>query len=111
MYKNNADSKYYMMVEDLSRHFELLTAISLGETWTKVNENWAIASRFTQDNQHWTDQVSHGEIIRSEGCDEMMQIDNINHCQIFIHGVTSANSSDVDYGLIPYELGMIRNYQ
>jgi len=111
VYKNKADGKYYMMVEDISRHFELWTATALGGTWTKINENWAIASRLTQNNEHWTDQVSHGEIIRSEGTGEMMEVDNIDHCQILIQGVTSAKSSGVSYGLIPYELGLIRNYQ
>jgi predicted GH43/DUF377 family glycosyl hydrolase len=111
VYKNNADGKYYMMVEDVSRHFELWTATSLGGTWTQVNENWAIASRLTQYNEHWTDQVSHGEIIRTNGCGEMMEVDNIDHCQVLIQGVTSAKSSGVDYGQIPYELGLIRNYQ
>jgi hypothetical protein len=110
VYKNNADGKYYMMVEDMSRHFELWSATSLNGTFTKVNENWADASRLTQNNEHWTDQVSHGEILRTDGSGELMQVDNIDHCQILIQGVTSAKAA-VDYGLIPYELGLIRNYK
>ena len=111
VYKNKADGKYYMMVEDVSRHFELWTCgTNLGGTFTQVNENWAIASRLTQNNEHWTDQVSHGEILRST-TNELMEIDNIDHCQILIQGVTTAKSSGVAYGLIPYELGLIRNYQ
>jgi len=95
----------------MSRHFELWSATSLGGTFTKVNENWADASRLTQNNEHWTDQVSHGEILRTDGSGELMQVDNIDHCQILIQGVTSAKSSGVSYGLIPYELGLIRNYK
>lgn len=109
VYKNNADGKYYMMVEDVTRHFELWSATSLGGTFTKVNENWADASRLTQYNETWTSQVSHGEILRVDGCGETMQVANIDQCQILIQGMPSGSYGD--YGLWPYSLGLIRNYK
>jgi hypothetical protein len=107
VYKNKADGKDYMMVEDMARYQELWTASSLGGTWTKVSEKWAAKSNLTETAGHWTDQVSHGEILRS-GTNELMEIDNIDRCQILIQGVV--NGSYGDYGNIPYDLGLIRNY-
>ncbi|HEY4788611.1 MAG TPA: non-reducing end alpha-L-arabinofuranosidase family hydrolase, partial [Bacteroidales bacterium] len=107
VYRNKADGKYYMMVEDLGRYFELWTATSLGGTWTQVAEKWAAKSNLTETAEHWTDQVSHGEILRS-GTDEFLEITNINHCDILIQGVV--NGSYEDYGSIPYNLGLIHNY-
>ena len=105
VYKNKADGKYYMMVEDINRHFELWTASSLGGTWTKIAEEWAAKSNLIETAEHWTDQVSHGEILRS-GTNERMEIDNIDRCEILIQGVV--NGSYGDYGNIPYDLGIIR---
>jgi hypothetical protein len=105
VYKNIADGKYYMMVEDVSRHFELWTASDLNGTWTKLQENWAHGNQLVFNADHWTDQVSHGEIIRA-GVDERMEISSINRCEILIQGVV--NGSYGDYANIPYDLGIIR---
>lgn len=108
VYRNKADGKYYMIVEDINRYQELWTATSLGGTWTKVSEQWAVRSRLNFLSEVWTDQVSHVEAIRS-GIDDKMEIDNIDRCQLLIQGVL--NGSYGDYGNIPYDLGIIRNYQ
>lgn len=108
VYRNKADGKYYMIVEDINRYQELWTATSLGGTWTKVSETWAIRSRLSFLSEVWTDQVSHVEAIRS-GNDDKMEIDNIDRCQLLIQGVLNGNYGD--YGNIPYDLGIIRNYQ
>jgi hypothetical protein len=105
VYKNIADGKYYMMVEDITRHFELWTASSLGGTWTKIAEEWAAKSNLIETAEHWTDQVSHGEIIRA-GTNERLEIDNIDRCEILIQGVVNGDYGD--YGNIPYDLGIIR---
>jgi hypothetical protein len=95
------------MVKDVGRHFELWTATALGGAWTRVSENWAIKSRLTETGEHWTDQVSHGEILRS-GIDEKMEIDNIDHCLILVPGAVNGNCAE--YSKIPYDLGLIHNY-
>jgi hypothetical protein len=105
VYKNNADGKYYMMVEDIGRYFELWSASSLSGPWTQVSERWAAVEDLIYNSDHWTDQVSHGEIIRS-GTDERLEIDSINHCEILIQGVVNGNYGE--YGKIPYDLGIIR---
>jgi hypothetical protein len=105
VYKNLADGKYYLMVEDVSRHFELWTASDLNGTWTKLQENRAHGNQLVFNADHWTDQVSHGEIIRA-GVDERMEITSVNRCEILIQGVVNGNYGD--YGNIPYDLGIIR---
>ncbi len=107
VYKNKADGKYYMMVEDIRRYFEIWQASSLDGTWTKLNEKWADYANLIETNEHWTDQVSHGEILRS-GIDEMCEIEDINHCQVIFQGVVNGNYAD--YGIIPYDLGIMKNY-
>jgi hypothetical protein len=110
VYKNKADGRYYMMVEDINRYFELWTASNPGGTWTKLQEQWAHKSKLIYNADHWTDQVSHGEILRS-GTNERLEISNINHCEILIQGVTSANyCPGGDYSASLYDLGLIRNY-
>ena len=108
VYKNKADGRYYMIVEDINRYFELWTATDLNGTWTKVAEQWAAKSNLVETAEHWTDQVSHGEIIRS-GYNEKMEVDNLDHCLILIQGVVNGNYGD--YYKIPYDLGLIHNYK
>lgn len=107
VYKSKADGQYYMVVEDISRYQELWTASALGGIWTKVSERWAAKSNLSEPAGHWTDQVSHVEILRS-GYDEKMEIADINRCDMLIQGVVNGNYPD--YGSIPYDLGLIRNY-
>lgn len=108
VYKNKADGKYYMIVEDMARHQELWVATNLGGTWTQVAEKWASVDNLFFGADHWTDQVSHVEALRA-GTDEKMGIDNINHCDILIQGVTKEGYSG-DYANIAYDLGFIHNY-
>jgi hypothetical protein len=108
VYRNKADGKYYMIVEDINRYQELWTATTIGGTWTKVAEQWAAIGNLRFLAENWTGQVSHVEAIRS-GVDDKMEIDNIDRCQLLIQGVPNGNYGD--YGNIPYDLGVIRNYQ
>jgi predicted GH43/DUF377 family glycosyl hydrolase len=106
VYKNNADGQYYMVVEDINRHFELWRASSPGGNFTKVSEEWAHRNDLIYESDHWTDQVSHGEIIRA-GTNEYMEVSNLNSCQFLIQGVPSGSYGE--YWQIPYDLGVIRN--
>jgi hypothetical protein len=72
-----------------------------------VAEKWASRDRLNFLAEVWTDQVSHVEAIRS-GNNDRMEIDNIDRCQLLIQGVPNGNYGD--YGNIPYDLGIIRNY-
>jgi hypothetical protein len=95
-------------VEDLARHQELWVATSLGGNWTQLAEKWASIDRVIFGADHWTDQVSHLEALRT-GTDEKLEIENINHCDLLIQGVTKEGYSG-DYANIAYDLGLIRNY-
>jgi hypothetical protein len=107
VYKNVSDKHFYMIVEDITRHQELWEATDLGGIWTKLEENWAHKNNLVDLADHWTDQVSHVELIR-EGYDEFMRVSDLNHCEMLIQGVVDGNYGD--YGNIPYDLGIIRNY-
>ncbi|WP_176956027.1 non-reducing end alpha-L-arabinofuranosidase family hydrolase [Catalinimonas alkaloidigena] len=107
VYKNKADGHFYMIVEDIARHQELWEASDLGGTWTKLAENWAHKEDLVDLADHWTDQVSHVEVIRA-GVDERLEVEDLNRCQLLIQGVVNGNYGS--YGNIPYDLGVIRNY-
>jgi len=108
VYKNKSDGKYYMIVEDIARHQELWAATNLAGTWNQVAEKWASIDNLSFIGEHWTDQVSHVEALRA-GIDEKMEIENINHLDLLIQGVTKEGYSG-DYANIAYDLGLIHNY-
>ncbi len=107
VYKNKSDGHYYMIVEDITRHQELWEALDLGGEWIKLEENWAHKDDLIDLADHWTDQVSHVEVIRS-GYDEFLEVEDLNKCQLLIQGVVNGDYGD--YGNIPYDLGIIKNY-
>ncbi|MFD2163070.1 non-reducing end alpha-L-arabinofuranosidase family hydrolase [Paradesertivirga mongoliensis] len=107
VYKNKADGKFYMVVEDIARHQELWVATTLGGTWTKLSEKWASIENLSFLSERWTDQVSHVELLRS-GINERLEVNDINRCEMLIQGVVNGNYGD--YGNIPYDLGLMRNY-
>lgn len=107
VYKNKADGKFYLVVEDIARHQELWVANALGGTWTKLSEKWASRDNLSFIADRWTDQVSHVELIRS-GSNERLEVNDINRCEMLIQGVMNGDYGD--YGNIPYDLGLIRNH-
>jgi hypothetical protein len=106
VYKNNADGQYYMVVEDINRHFELWRASSPGGSFTKLSEEWAHRDDLIYEADHWTDQVSHGEILRA-GTNEYMEVNNLDDCTIIFQGVPDGNYGE--YWQIPYDIGTMRN--
>ena len=107
VYRNKGDGKYYMIVEDISRHQELWMADDLGGVWTKLEEQWAHSGNLNQPENRWTDQVSHAELIRS-GNNEMLEVESLNQCRMIFQGVLDGNYGD--YSRIPYDLGVAQNY-
>lgn len=106
VYKNLADGWYYMMVEAMARHQELWRASSLGGTWTKISEEWAHRDDLIYEADHWTDQVSHAEIIRA-GTNEFLEVNDLDNVVLLFQGVVDGNYGD--YYLIPYDLGIAYN--
>ena len=56
---------------------------------------------------HWTDNVSHGELLRA-GINQKLEINDINRADFLIQGAVNGNYSD--YAHIPWDLGFIHNY-
>ena len=54
---------------------------------------------------HWTDSISHGELIRS-GYDENLEVDPAN-LRFLFQGVSDKAQSGKKYGEIPYRLGIL----
>ncbi len=106
VYKNLADGEFYLITEDIARHQELWTASSLGGTWTKIEEQWAHRDDLIDEADHWTDQVSHVEVVRA-GVNEFLEVNNLNDCEMLIQGVVDGDYGS--YGNIPYDLGILRN--
>jgi hypothetical protein len=106
VYRNIADGWYYMIVEDIGRYMELWRASSLGGTWTQVSEEWAHRNDLIYQADHWTDQVSHCEIIRA-GTNELLEVNDLNNCTMLLQGVVDGNYGE--YWQIPYDLGTATN--
>lgn len=110
VYKAQADGKFYLVVEDSkdNRYYELWTATSAGGPWTKVAEKWAWRGNLSYNGTSWTNNVSHGDILRS-GVNERAEISDINRVDFLIQGTTRL--SCCDYQQIPWDLGVIHNYK
>lgn len=66
VYRSLADGQYYLVVEDLqdNRYYELWTSSSAGGSWTRVAEKWAWHGNLVFNGSAWTNNVSHGDILR-----------------------------------------------
>jgi hypothetical protein len=110
VYRSVADGRYYLTVEDLldNRYYELWTSSSAGGPWTKVSEKWAWRGNLVFNGSSWTNNVSHGELIRA-GVNQRLEIADINRVDFLVQGTTQL--SCCPYQQIPWDLGMIRNYR
>jgi len=97
------------VVEDLldNRYYELWTSASAGGPWTRVSEKWAWRGNLTFNGSAWTNNVSHGDILRA-GVNQRLEISDINRVDFLIQGTTQL--SCCPYQQIPRDLGIIRNY-
>jgi hypothetical protein len=109
VYRCLADGMYYLLVEDMkeNRYYELWGATTLDGPWTQVAEKWASYHDLYYVEDHWTDNVSHGELIRA-GVNQKLEIDDIDRVDFLIQGVS--NGSWEKYWMIPWDLGLIHNY-
>jgi len=107
VYKIKGQKKYLMIVECMSpRYFRAFTATDLGGTWTSLVGADTQASPFAGKNNvtgGWSDDISHGDIVRSS-YDEYREIDPCN-LQLLYQGYKPPFSGD--YGMIPYQLGLL----
>jgi hypothetical protein len=112
LYSIRGSDEYLMIVEAMGsggRYFRAFTADSLGGSFTAMpqasSENTPFAGRrnVTFDGNAWTNDISHGDIVR-EDPSEKKPIDPCN-LQFLYQGRNP--SINVDYGLLPYRPGLL----
>ena len=109
VYKVEGRNQYLLMVEAYGpRYFRSWTSNSLNGPWTPLADSqskpFAGAANVSFEGEKWTDDISHGEMIRA-GYDETLTISPCN-MQYLYQGV--APDTGAEYSKLPYRLGLIK---
>jgi endo-1,4-beta-xylanase len=100
--------EYVMLYEqqgsDGLRHFGLARSTRLDGGWQVSEERFAGSERLMASADRWTDEVSHGELLRS-GFDERLEIPR-SRWEFLIQGMPRASHTG-RYPLLPWKLGLI----
>jgi len=95
--------------ENGRRYYKAYLADRLDGGWKPLaatRENpFASAANVRETASHWTDSISHGELLRS-GHDEHLEIDPTD-LRFLFQGVSDPRRSGKKYGEIPWELGLL----
>ena len=101
----------YHMIYELNREglrsFGLAVAKHLLGPWNKVTDEYATGDQLRSDNNRakWTEEVSHGEVIRS-GYDQRLEYDP-EKTEILIQGLPGSQHQG-PYSSLPWRLGVIK---
>jgi endo-1,4-beta-xylanase len=114
VYLMKGTGKYLALVEGFDaassyhRYFRSWTADSLDGTWTPLEDTFAApfasTSNVTFTGTPWTNDISHGEMIR-DGYDETLTIDTC-HLQYLYQGY-DPSAPTTPYNSIPWKLGLL----
>jgi hypothetical protein len=113
-YKIDGSDSYLTLVEaehgNGFRYFKAYTATDLAGEWRPLaaEKDHAFASLKNVDQTagHWTDAISHGELLRS-GYNEKLIV-NPNNLTFLIQGATNEEKEGKPYGMIPWKLGLLK---
>jgi hypothetical protein len=112
VYKVKGSNTYLMLVEGFSssghRVYRAWTSSSLSGSWTPyaVGDNpFAGTVNTTFPAGQWTNDVSHGELIRT-GYDQSLEIDPC-HLQFFYQGLNPSSDDGRAYSQLPWQLGLL----
>ena len=114
VYKIAGTNKYLALIEAFDksstwrRYFRSWTADSLEGPWTVLHDDatspFAGKENVAFQGAAWTDNISHGEMIRA-GHDETMAIDGSKLRYLYQGFAPTASTSD--YNAIPWQLGLL----
>lgn len=112
-YKVKGESAYLTIVEAQAgarRYYKAYRADRLDGEWKPLADRWEspFAGRTNLrrgDVPAWTDNVSHGELLRA-GSDERLEVDP-RRARLLIQGVSDADRQGKAYGAIPWRLGLL----
>jgi len=112
-YKIKGKNEYLTFVEAQNghgwRYFKAYLSKRLEGPWMPLadsrEKNFASLKNVKQSSGHWTDAISHGEILRA-GSDQRLEVDPTNLRLVF-QGATNAQRSGKKYGEIPWRLGLL----
>lgn len=112
IYKVAGRDEYHLLYEEREdiatnkRKFGLATAPALSGPWALASDAYSAGGllEWPEGATAWTDQVSHGEMIRT-GYDEKLEYDPVKS-RFLIQGFITA-ASDENYDNLPWRLGII----
>lgn len=113
-YAARGTGQYLTIIECIGpegrRYFKSFTSATLDGEWKPAAASWARPfaglENVKQPAGHWTDSISHGELIRS-GVDEKLEIDP-SDVRFLYQGVSAADMAGKPYGEIPWRLALLR---
>ena len=110
VYRVQGSAERYEMLYEVAdgqlRKFRLATAGALSGSWRQETDDYASGRELTYapGAQHWTDEVSHGELLRA-GNDERLEV-AARPVQFLMQGMPAAQHKG-DYPQLPWRLGLL----